>query len=68
MNYILNCIKDKILETKLSDNNKAKIMIHLGKVERMILCGSNNWIQLLAVLTFINSIHRKLNVEEPKIY
>jgi len=68
MTYVLHCIKDKVLESQLSDNDKAKIMIHMAKIERMITSGSDNWIQLLAVLTYINSLYRKIDVLKPNIY
>lgn len=68
LNFVLNSIKDKVLETKLSNDNKAKIMIHMGKLERMITCGSDNWIQILASLTYINSIYRDIYINTPNIY
>lgn len=68
LSYVLNSIKDKIIESKLSNSDKSKIFLHLGKIERMISSGSDNLIQLLAVLTYINSIYRKLNIHQPNIY
>lgn len=68
MNYVLNCIKDKVLESKLSDIQKSDIFIHLGKLERMITSGADNWIQLLSMLAHINSMYRKIEVETPLIY
>jgi replication factor C subunit 2/4 len=68
MTYILLCIKDKVIESKLSDKNKSQIMIHMAKIERMITSGSDNWIQLLAVLTYINALYRGIDVNKPNIY
>lgn len=68
MNYILQCIKDKIVDSSLSDKQISKILVHIGKVERMITSGSDNYIQLLAVFAYINGINKGLNIEEPKIY
>jgi DNA polymerase III delta prime subunit len=68
MNYVLQCIKDKVLESNISDKNKADIFIHMGKIERMVTCGSDNWIQLLAVLTYINGVSRGIDIVKPKIY
>lgn len=68
MTYVLQGIKDKVIESKLSDINKSKIMIHMAKIERMITSGSDNWIQLLAVLTFVNALYRGINVQQPNIY
>jgi replication factor C subunit 2/4 len=69
LDYILQCIKDKVSDTKiLTDNQKAMILIHIGKVERMITCGSDNYLQLLAVLTYINGICKKHKIEVPQIY
>ena len=73
MTYILQCIKDKLLD---SNNNKKQItqkqisdiMIHISKVERMITCGSDNYIQLLAVLGYINGIYRNIPVNRPCIF
>lgn len=68
MTYVLHCIKDKVIESKLSNDKKAKIMIHMGKIERMITSGSDNWIQLLAVLTYINTLNRDIDIQTPTIY
>lgn len=68
MNFILQCIKDKVFEANITDKDKSNILIHMGKIERMITCGSDNWLQLLAVLTHINAIHRGVDICKPKIY
>lgn len=68
MSYVLQGIKDKVTESNLSDINKSKIVIHMAKIERMITSGSDNWIQLLAVLTYVNSLYRGINVNQPNIY
>ena len=68
MNYILQCIKDKILDSNMTARQISDVVLHLGKVERMITCGSDNYIQLLAVLAYINSICRKIPVHKPGIY
>ena len=66
--YLLNCIKDKVIETKMNDIKKAHILIHLGKIERMVNSGSNNSIQLIAVLSYINGIYNDIDINEPLIY
>ena len=68
MNYILQCIKNKVIDTNMSDIQISKILMHIGKVERMITAGSDNYIQLLAVLAFINGTYKNFNMAEPKIY
>lgn len=68
MTYVLQCIKDKVIKSKLQDTCKAEIMIHMAKIERMITSGSDNWIQLLAVLTYINTFYRGIKVTRPSIY
>lgn len=68
MNYILNCIKDKVLETKMTQTQKSDILIYLGKIERMITSGSDNYLQLLAILSYINGIYKKIHIETPMIY
>lgn len=69
MTYVLQCIKDKVLKSlKISNEKKSKIIIYIGKVERMITFGSDNWIQLMGVLTFINAQYRDITVTEPCIY
>jgi replication factor C subunit 2/4 len=68
MNYILQCIKDKVLESKLGQRQISDIIIQLGKVERMITCGADNWIQLLSVLAHINGLNRKIPIYKPLIY
>lgn len=59
---ILNCIKDKIIISTLSDKNKADIIIYLGKIERMIVKGSDTFIQMYSVLTYINSVYRNIEI------
>jgi replication factor C subunit 2/4 len=73
MTYILQCIKDKILETnndkkRITQKQISDIMIHISKVERMITSGSDNYIQLLAVLGYINGIYRNIYVDRPCIF
>jgi replication factor C subunit 2/4 len=68
MSYILQCIKDKIFDSNMTARQISDIVLHLGKVERMITCGSDNYIQLLAVLAYINSMCRKIPVQKPGIY
>ena len=57
---ILNCIKDKIIISEISDKKKADIIIFLGKIERMIIKGSDTYIQVFAVLTYINTMYRNI--------
>jgi replication factor C subunit 2/4 len=66
--YILNCIKDKVIDTKMTDIKKARILIHVGQVERMVNTGSNNYIQLMAVFAYINGIYNNINIDTPLIY
>ncbi len=68
MNYILECIENKVIESKLSQVQISKILMYIGKVERMITYGSDNYVQLLAVLSYLNGINKQLNIIEPKIY
>lgn len=68
MTYVLQCIKDKVLESKLSTEAKSQIIVHMGKIERMVASGSDNWIQLLAVITHINTAHRNIEILKPEIY
>lgn len=68
MNHILHCVKDKVIDTCITDKNKSNILIHMGKIERMITSGSDNSIQLLAILTYINCMYRGINIHKPKIY
>lgn len=68
MNYILQCIKDKVLESDMTQRQMSDILMQIGKVERMITSGSDNYLQLLAVLSYINGINKNINVEKPCIY
>jgi replication factor C small subunit len=75
MVYILQCIKDKVFDSDdsdskngFSDKDAALIALHIGKVERMITSGSDNYIQLLAVFAYVNGLHKKLNVMRPAIF
>ena len=66
--YLLNCIKDKVLGTEMTDIKKARLLIHLGKIERMINDGSNSFIQLLSTLAYINGIYNDIDINDLQIY
>jgi replication factor C subunit 2/4 len=68
MNYILQCIKDKVIESNMKQKQISDILIYVGRMERMIVSGSDNFIQLLAVFSYINGMNRQLNIEMPKIF
>lgn len=68
MNYILECIESKVIESEMSQIQISKILIYIGKVERMITYGSDNYVQLLAVLSYLNGINKQLNIIKPNIY
>jgi len=69
INYLLLCIKDKILNEELfKDKKKALLLNYLGKVERMIISGSDAFIQLFALLSYINAINKNIYVVEPIIF
>lgn len=66
--YILECIKDKLIDTNMTDIQKSHIFIHIGNVERMVNAGSNNYIQILAVFSYIHAIYNNINVVKPTIF
>ena len=68
INYILQCIKDKVLESDMTQKQMSNIIMYIGKVERMITFGSDNYLQLLAVLSYINGINKNIKVITPCIY
>lgn len=68
LTFVLQRLKDKILHSKLIDKSKSEIFIHMAKIERMLTDGADNWIQLLSVLTYINSHFRKIVILKPEIY
>lgn len=68
MNYILACIENKVIESTMPQTQISKILMYIGKVERMITYGSDNYIQLLAVLSYLNGMNKQLNTIEPKIF
>ena len=68
LNYILQCIKDKVIDSKMTDRQMSDIILHIGKVERMITSGSDNYLQLFAVFSYINGIYRKFKICKPFIY
>jgi len=69
INYLLLCVKDKIVEEKKFDDKKIAILLsYLGKIERMIISGSDTFIQFLGLLTYINALNKNIVVEEPTIF
>lgn len=68
MNFILVYLSEKTLQSKIDDKRKSKIIIKIGLIERMISEGSDNYIQLLTILSYINGINRKIDIDETKIF
>jgi replication factor C small subunit len=66
--YLLNCIKDKVIDTKITDIKKAHILLYIGKIERMVNSGSNNYIQLMAIFAYINGIYNDIDIDDPVIF
>jgi replication factor C subunit 2/4 len=64
MLYILNYLSDKTLTSKLNDEQKCKIILFLGKIEKMIADGSDSYIQLLSALSYINGVNRNMKILE----
>jgi len=68
MDNILNCIKNKVIKMKISDKGISQILVYIGKIERMLNCCSDNYIQLLGILTFIHCINKGYDIEVPDIF
>ena len=68
MNFILNYLNNQIFKSDMSEKDKCKVNLYIGKIERMISDGSDNYIQLISILAYINGIYKKLDIDEPKIY
>lgn len=68
MNYLLKCLKDKVVSSNMSCTNISKLLIHISKIERMITDGSDNYIQLLSIFAHINSIFKNIDIVAPSIY
>lgn len=68
INYIIKCISDKILDSDMKQKQISRILIYIAKIERMITCGSDNYIQLLSLLAFINGIYKNMKMDDPEIF
>jgi len=68
MDYVLKFFKDKIIECDLNDIDKAEVLLFIGNVERMLINGSGNHIQTLAILTIIVSKYKGMSIRIPNIY
>lgn len=76
LSCILECIKDNIIESEISssdnksltESNMSELLKYLGKVERMITMGSDNYIQLLALISYINGTYKCIKINSPNIY
>jgi len=51
-----------ITSNKMNDMQKAKICIIMGEIEKMLINGSDEYIQLLYLLTSIHKIYRKVDL------
>jgi replication factor C subunit 2/4 len=69
INYVLNALKDQVIGSTFTSDIKARILVYMGKIERIIVSGSDNYIQLLAVFAYINGHANQANrLVEPSIY
>jgi replication factor C subunit 2/4 len=69
MDFIVKYLVDKIINTKrLCNDDKAKCLTYLSKMERMLFDGSDTYLQLLSIFTLINSCIHNINVDVHHIY
>lgn len=68
MNYVLDYFKFKVLKSNLNDNAKSDILLFIGSVERMLIVGSGNLIQTMAILTLIVSKYKEVDIRVPNIF
>lgn len=68
MNFILGYLCDKTLYSDIDDSRKSKIILKIGIIERMINEGADNYIQLLTILSYINGINRKIDIDDYRIF
>jgi len=68
MIYMLSYFKNMVLYSKIDDYKKANICMYIGNVERMIMKGSDNYIQLLSVMLFINGTNKNHQIDIPDIF
>lgn len=63
---IMECVKNRVINSTMSDRIKANICIYMANIERTMMQGSDN--QLLAVLAFINGMNRGYDFENIEIF
>lgn len=68
MDFVLKYFRDKILESKLSDRDKAEVILYIGNVERMLMNGAGNHVQTIGVLTLIMAKFKNLELRIPEIF
>jgi DNA polymerase III delta prime subunit len=68
MDFVLKFFRDRVLDSKLADRDKAEILIYIGNVERMLVNGAGNHIQTMGVLTLIVSKFKGFDIRVPNIY
>jgi replication factor C subunit 2/4 len=56
LNYILEHIKDLVLESKIKEEKKATILLYLANIEVLLIKKGNEYIQLLALITYIKMV------------
>lgn len=57
---IMEAVKTQVIECKdLNDKEKSLICIKLGLVEKQLIDGSNEFIQLINIVSFINGVYKK---------
>lgn len=66
--YIFEYLKTKVTNSNLTDYQIAKISMRIANAERIITNGGGNYIQLLAILVYINSIVKNINIPDQDIF
>lgn len=56
LNYLLDNIKEKIIELKIAENKKADILLYLANIDVLLIEKGNEYIQLLALLVYIKRV------------
>ena len=60
--YVFEYLKNKVVSSNLTDYQISKISVRLANMERIITNGGGNYIQLLTILVYINSIYKNIKI------
>lgn len=63
-NILIELVNKIVSNDKLNDNQKSYIVLHMSKIEKRLIDGANEHMQLLSLLLYMMSLYKNQNVND----